>query len=95
MKKIMTTTIVSDDAKSYMVLANALDIIGLDGVYIVYAEGNNRELYKLYKHYVDIFGDHIYFMTSKGINFLEQHSQLLGGEYHGVYYVTKHPKGIK
>lgn len=75
MTNLDTQTLISDDYTSYMVIADAMDLLGVEGVYIVYTQGNTKKLYRLYKHYNSLFeGKDIYFIFTN-INYLQNNSE--------------------
>lgn len=79
----LNTTLYAD-GMSYFVIADAQDVLGIVGHYIIHMEGTPTKLYKLWlNHKEEININNLYFMM-KDDKFFKNHSEELKG-YDGVY----------
>ena len=60
----LETELIIEDT-SYFVVTEAYPLIGLEGKYLVHAEGNRRTLFNLWKKHKIAFGSTTYFMLKK------------------------------
>jgi len=66
------------DGTSYFVVTEAYPLIGLEGKYLVHAEGNRRALFKLWRENLKAFGSTTYFMLKK-FEYLRNHATPVKG----------------
>jgi len=84
-KKYPSITI--SEGSSYIVIADAMLNIGLPGVYIVYASGNPRVLYKICKA-EGLFGLDVYYQL-EDLAFLRNHSEQVATKDGATLYKYK------
>ena len=82
--RLETELIISEDnPTSYFVVTEAYPLIGLEGKYLIHAEGNNRTLFKLWRDNLTVFGPTTYFMLKK-FEYFRNHATPVEG-YDGLY----------
>jgi len=72
------------DGTSYFVVTEAYPLIGLEGKYLVHAEGNRRVLFKLWRENAKAFTPITYFMLKK-FEYFRNHAVPVEGKQ-GLYY---------
>jgi len=71
------------EGTSYFVVTEAYPLIGLEGKYLVHAEGNRRTLFKLWNKHKKVFGKTTYFMLKK-FEYFKNHCDPVEG-FDGLY----------
>jgi hypothetical protein len=76
------------EGDSYFSFADASPLIGLEGYYLIHAEGNSRVLFKIFLEYKsEITGrGNVYFMLKK-LKYFKNHCEPVEG-YDGLYKYT-------
>ena len=72
------------DGTSYFVVTEAYPLIGLEGKYLVHAEGNRKAVFKLWRENVIAFKPITYFML-KDVKYFRNHAIPVEG-CDGLYY---------